>query len=174
MSLNTNSIGSMYKSEGKTVFTPACTHPESQLSSRSRTGRAKLVVRRSQLCKPIWLGFLYCRFRFSADRNGLGAAADVRKRRGLAWQGSSWSCVSRSSVPLSPPALLPHLKLHITDSDIYCAICTVICTIYWTVDTASLYSSCYIRICPKSRPTGPSVFLEHWYRQKLHYRRWLN
>lgn len=86
MSLNTNSIGSMYKSEGKTVFTPACTHPESQLSSRSRTGRAKLVVRRSQLCKPIWLGFLYCRFRFSADRNGLGPGRQQMYERGEDWR----------------------------------------------------------------------------------------
>lgn len=38
----------MRKSDRKTVFTPACTHPKNQLS-RSR------VVRQSQLCKPIWL-----------------------------------------------------------------------------------------------------------------------
>jgi hypothetical protein len=156
----------MRKSDRKTVFTPACTHPKNQLS-RSR------VVRQSQLCKPIWLPVTVVSG-FRQTGMDSGAAADVRKRTGVTGQLVILCFpLFRSAVSTGSPAS-SQTSHYITDSDIYCAICTVTCTIYWTVDTASLYSSCYTRICPKSRPTDPSVFLEHWYRQKLHYRRWLN
>lgn len=132
MSLNTNSIGSMYKSEGKTVFTPACTHPESQLSSRSRTGRAKLVVRRSQLCKPIWLGFLYCRFRFSADRNGLGAAADRFSARDPVFPALPFRCLYRLSC------LISNFTLQTVISTVQFARSYVLSTGQWTQPHSTL------------------------------------
>lgn len=129
--------------------------------SRSRTGRAKPVVRQSQLCKPIWLPVLSFQVFGRQEWTRPGAAADVRIRTGVTGQLVILCFpLFRSAVSTGSPAS-SQTSHYITDSDIYCAICTVICTIYWTVDTASLYSSCYICICPKSRPTGPSVFLEH-------------